>query len=136
MIMVRRSMTSFIGIVRTEVAVGISSEVSMFLAVRSDAPRSTERCGCSLAGAGRAKLGASAGRYESAGCEASEVGLVGRYEAARAASEVGLVGREADPDGRDVTIGMAGDWAVGFGAVWAGAALTAADVSGVLMACA
>jgi hypothetical protein len=40
LIISRFSITSFIGISRTEVAVGIDSEDSMFLAVRIGAPRS------------------------------------------------------------------------------------------------
>lgn len=50
---VRWSITSFIGTERTEVAVGTDSEVSMFLAVRMGAPRSTVYFGSAVEGSGR-----------------------------------------------------------------------------------
>ncbi len=64
LIIVRWSMTSFIGTARTLVAVGISSEMSMFFAVRRGAPRNASFVGRSVTGAGRfEKLGGCAGRY-------------------------------------------------------------------------
>ena len=47
LIMVRWSITSFIGTVRTDVAVGTSSDWSMFFAVRRGAPRRVLRFGSS-----------------------------------------------------------------------------------------
>jgi hypothetical protein len=59
-------MVSFIGTVRTLVAVGISKEMSMFFAVRIGAPRIVTFVAAAVTGAGRLpKLGASAGRYDS-----------------------------------------------------------------------
>src|SRR5664279_684450 len=75
LIIVRWSMTSFIGTARTLVAVGISSELSMFFAVRSGAPRSACRVGWSMIGAGRLeKLGGCAGRYAGFATDRSSVG--------------------------------------------------------------
>ena len=49
----RFSMTSFIGMVRTEVAVGIDSDASMLRAVRIGAPLNTVRRGSALESCGR-----------------------------------------------------------------------------------
>lgn len=56
-------MTNFIGTERTDVAVGMDSEASMFFAVRMGAPRSTVYLGSFTAICGRsAGLGALADR--------------------------------------------------------------------------
>src|SRR5664280_1764486 len=63
LIIVRWSMASFMGTVRTLVAVGISSELSMFFAVRKGAPRRVAWVGWPVMGAGRVeKLAVCAAR--------------------------------------------------------------------------
>ena len=96
---IRLSQSSFTGTLRTEVAVGTSSEASMFCTVRAGAPRRTVNVGSSLASAGRCGVGSLA------------TGLV--------VPAGGLGGRHA---GRGRATGAGGAETAGAGAAGAGAA--------------
>src|SRR5690554_6140076 len=110
---VRWSMTSFIGMLRTEVAVGTDRDASMFFAVRMGAPRMTVYFGSAALGSGRRLgFGALADR------PAPVPGLAGVSAVERVASTL---------DRDSVASGVVGFAAAGFAAGCLGASCLGAS---------